>query len=173
MKKALKTLVIAAAMLLGTQAFGQVTITAGYQQPSYAGEDYSWNLNGFYAGILTAFNLTDVLYFEPGLLFDFSADDDFNISYLRLPLHIGAGMEIGNNFELFADAGPGLALGLFGKDNPFDVYNRFDVNFGLEGGFRLNGKYEFRFGYDWGLLKQIDNTKIHRNIIHAGLAYRF
>ena len=173
MKKALKTLVVAAAMLIGTQAFGQITFTFGYEQPSYSGDEISWNYNGFYTGILTQFNISDVVYFEPGLLFDMAFKDGDNISYLRLPLHIGAGMALGNGFDLFATAGPGLSVGLFGTDDPFDYYNRFDVNFGLEAGIRLNSKYEFRFGYDWGLLKAIDDTKVHRNIIHAGLAYCF
>jgi hypothetical protein len=173
MKKAIKILFVAAAMLLGTQAFGQTTITAGYQQTAYQGDGYSWNYNGFYAGVLKAFSITDVLYFEPGILFDMSFKDGDNISYLRLPLHIGAGMALGNGFDLFANAGPGISVGLFGTDNPFDVYNRFDVNLGLEAGLRINSKYEFRFGYDWGLLKAIDDSSAHKNIIHVGLAYCF
>ena len=91
-----------------------------------------------------------------------SFKDGDNISYLRLPLHIGAGMALGNGFDLFANAGPGISVGLFGTDNPFDVYNRFDVNLGLEAGLRINSKYEFRFGYDWGLLKAIDDSSAGR-----------
>ena len=173
MKKTLKLFVLAAAMLFGTQAFGQVTVTAGYQQPSYSAEGYSWNLNGFYAGVLTQFQMTDMIYFEPGLLFDFGAKDGDSISYLRLPLHIGAGFALGNGFDLFANAGPGVAIGLFGSNDVFDYYKRFDINLGLEGGLRINDRYEFRIGYDWGLLKQVEDTKIHRGVMHVGLAYRF
>ena len=115
MKKTLKLFVLAAAMLFGTQAFGQVTVTAGYQQPSYSAEGFSWNINGFYAGVMTQFQMTDMLYFEPGLLFDFGAKDGDSVSYLRLPLHLGAGFALGNGFELFANAGPGVAIGLFGS----------------------------------------------------------
>ena len=158
MKKTLKLFVLAAAMLFGTQAFGQVTVTAGYQQPSYSAEGFSWNLNGFYAGVLTQFQMTDMLYFEPGLLFDFGAKDGDSVSYLRLPLHLGAGFALGNGFELFANAGPGVAIGLFGSNDFFDYHKRFDINLGLEGGLRINDRYEFRIGYDWGLLKQVDDT---------------
>ena len=173
MKKTLKLFVLAAAMLFGTQAFGQVTVTAGYQQPSYSAEGFSWNLNGFYAGVMTQFQMTDMLYFEPGLLFDFGAKDGDSVSYLRLPLHLGAGFALGNGFELFANAGPGVAIGLFGSNDFFDDHKRFDINLGLEGGLRINDRYEFRIGYDWGLLKQADYSKIHRGIMHVGLAYRF
>ena len=173
MKKAIKILFVAAAMLLGTQAFGQITFTAGYQQLSYQEDDLSVNYNGFYAGAMKAFNITDVFYFEPGLLFDMAFNDGDNISYLRIPLHVGAGMALGNGFDLFANAGPGFSIGLFGTNDPFDYLNRFDVNLGLEAGLRINSKYEFRFGYDWGLLKVTDEGKAHKNIIHVGLAYCF
>ena len=182
MKKSIKLLILAAAMLFGTQAFGQVTITAGYQQPSYSVSGLSETFNGFYAGVLTQVHLADMFYFEPGLLFDFGADDGSNVSYLRLPLHLGAGFALGNGFELFANAGPGIAIGLFGQYGPddadnaddfFKFFKRFDINLGLEGGLRLNDRYEFRIGYDWGLLNQVEDAKVRRGVMHVGLAYRF
>ncbi len=154
-------------------------ITAGYQQSTYTYDGLSISPNGIYAGLLYEVKTGEYLIFETGLLFDFSSKDTngelLEASYLRVPIHLGANLDTGNGLEVFAKGGPGISFGVYGKDDLFGEYGlrRFDIQLGLEAGVRIQRQVEFRLGYDWGLLGQGDGIKVHRNILHIGLAYCF
>lgn len=158
-------------------------ITAGYQQSSFTYEGLSISPNGFYAGLLYEVKSADYLMFGTGLLIDYSSkkidilrsDISMATSYIRVPIHLGVNFDTGNGLEIFAKAGPGISFGVYGKDDLFgdNGLKRFDIQLGLEAGVRFLSKYEFRLGYDWGLLDQSENAKLHRNILHLGLAYCF
>lgn len=158
-------------------------ITAGYQQSTYTYDGLSISPNGIYAGLLYEVKTGEYLIFETGLLFDYSSKDIsiatngglLEASYLRVPIHLGANLDTGNGLEVFAKGGPGISFGVYGKDDLFgkNGLRRFDIQLGLEAGVRIRRQVEFRLGYDWGLLGQVDGVKVHRNILHIGLAYCF
>lgn len=178
-----KFLIVAAALLVSLSMSAQLRVTAGYLNSSIKwsedGSSISTNGNGFYAGILYQLPFTETIGFEPGALFDYIkyGDEDFNSSlyFLRVPLHLTYGIEMAPDMTIFGTAGPGLSIGLGGDDDPFgdDGLKRFDIPLGLEFGLRYMGRYDIRVGYDWGLLKMVDDVNVHRNNLHIGVAIAF
>ena len=89
------------------------------------------------------------------------------------------------NFAIFGNAGPYLAIGLFGKakaegdildeyefdDNSTNVFGddamkRFDFGLGLKAGVEFSQKYQISIGYDWGLVENIkDSGNKNRNLM--------
>lgn len=59
-----------------------------------------------------------------------------------------------------------------GHDN---VYNRFDLQYGLGVGFRLFDFVEIRGGYDWGLLNRIESDDVYtrRDAFYVTVGIRF
>lgn len=179
-----KFLIVAAALLVSLSMSAQLRVTAGYLSSSMKeggdGESWSYNGNGFYAGILYQMPFNETFSFEPGVLFDYNkyGNDDFNTSvyYLRIPLHLVYGVEMAPDMTLFGNAGPGISLGLGGDNDPFGEYGdkRFDIPLGIEFGLRYMGRYDIRVGYDWGLMnlaKEYGTT--HHNALHLGVAIAF
>lgn len=84
---------------------------------------------------------------------------------VEFPIHVGYKYAVTNDFAVFGDAGPYLAVGLFGNVNEigddteffepeptFDIAKRFDVGVGLRLGVEFFQRYGFSVSYDWGLL---------------------
>lgn len=98
-----------------------------------------------------------------------------NAYYLDVPIHVGYKFSITNDFAIFGEVGPYVAIGLFGKSNSetgefydengdwgysseketintFDFAKRFDVGVGLRVGVEFKKKYSLSIGYDWGFI---------------------
>lgn len=114
-----------------------------------------------------------------------AASIKFNPYYLEIPVHIGYKYAVNENFAIFGNAGPYLAIGLFGKakaegdildeyefdDNSTNVFGddamkRFDFGLGLKAGVEFSQKYQISIGYDWGLVENIkDSGNKNRNLM--------
>lgn len=125
---------------------------------------------GFHAGVKAELGLpqfTEGLYMDFGALLSLKgakveagsmASFKINPYYLEIPVHIGYKYAVNENFSLFANAGPYIAIGLFGKakmtadgslvdggskvsesGNVFgdDGFKRFDLGLGLKAGIEI------------------------------------
>ena len=109
-----------------------------------------------------------------------------NPCYLEIPVHIGYKYAVNDNFTLFANAGPYIGIGLFGKlkttgeiknelessvgtssENIFgdDGFKRFDLGLGLKAGMEFSKKYQISIGYDFGLTETSDAGTKNRNLM--------
>lgn len=95
-----------------------------------------------------------------------------NINYLNIPIHIGYKITCGKALSLFANAGPYMGIGLWGKiksynngketassSKVFDENNglkRLDYGIGVNIGLEYAKHIQLILGHDWGL-KDINN----------------
>lgn len=151
---------------------------------------------GFHAGVKAEVGLPQIsegVYLDMGALLTLkgakidggsAASIKFNPYYLEIPVHIGYKYAVNENFAIFGNAGPYLAIGLFGKakaegdildeyefdDNSTNVFGddamkRFDFGLGLKAGVEFSQKYQISIGYDWGLVENIkDSGNKNRNL---------
>jgi hypothetical protein len=98
---------------------------------------------------------------------------------------LGEDYAVNENFAIFGNAGPYLAINLFDKakaegdildeyefdDNSTNVFGddamkRFDFGLGLKAGVEFSQKYQISIGYDWGLVENIkDSGNKNRNLM--------
>ena len=113
---------------------------------------------------------------------------------MEIPVHIGYKYAVNDNFSLFANAGPYIAIGLFGKakitadgslvdggskisesENVFgdDGFKRFDLGLGLKAGIEISKKYQFSIGYDFGFIEaeELMGCKNRNLMISLGLMF--
>ncbi len=156
---------------------------------------------GCHAGVKAEVGLpqfSDGLYLDMGALLTLkgakvdggsAATIKFNPYYLEIPVHLGYKYAVNENFAIFGNAGPYVAIGLFGKakikgdliddiideyggdDNSTNVFGddamkRFDFGLGLKAGVEFNQKFQISIGYDWGLIENIkDSGNKNRNLM--------
>ena len=156
---------------------------------------------GFHAGVKAEVGLpqfSDGLYLDMGALLTLkgakvdggsAATNKFNPYYLEIPVHLGYKYAVNEDFAIFGNAGPYVAIGLFGKaklkgdwidgimdeyggdDNSTNVFGddamkRFDFGLGLKAGVEFNQKFQISIGYDWGLIENIkDSGNKNRNLM--------
>ena len=156
------------------------------------------NLNGFYAG--ASYNIpvgTSGLGIAPGVYFAYMTDKDVDIyvasgdlveSYLEIPLDLNLKFPIADGLNGVIYAGPTFAYGVASKVNSGSTtidlydgtisnyldYNRIDVLAGGGIGVEFENMVRFDVGYDFGLLNRGGSTVgVHRNQLHAGVAFMF
>ena len=195
MKKIITLAAVLFAAMISVNSFAQIrwSATAGYGQATLAvktgGITVSSSDNGIYAGVLGEIPLEGVqnLGIEGGLIYSWYMDKKDgvkqNLHLFNVPIKAKYYFPLNNEFNLFALAGPTLALGLSATNKyngqSKDLYDsdlkRFDIKFGLGAGICYNDQIEFRLGYDWGLLNasQASGTTGHIHYLHIGLAYKF
>lgn len=110
--------------------------------------------------------------------------------YLEIPVHLGYKYEANEDFSVFGNAGPYMAIGLFGKMdgevasvasgsvNIFgdDVFKRFDFGLGLKAGIEIKKTVQVVLGYDLGLIdvvKDNDGEGVQNRNFSISLAYLF
>lgn len=162
---------------------------------------------GFHAGVKAELGLpqvTEGVYMDFGALLTLKgakaeagdvASIKINPYYLEIPVHIGYKYVVNDDFTLFANAGPYIAIGLFGKakakvgdgyedlgissgSESVDVFGddgfkRFDLGLGLKAGMEFSKKYQISIGYDFGLIKADDlvGYKNRNLMISLGLMF--
>ena len=161
---------------------------------------------GFHAGVKAEVGLPQIsegVYLDMGALLTLkgakidggsAASIKFNPYYLEIPVHIGYKYAVNDNFSLFANAGPYIAIGLFGKakmtadgslvdggskvsesENVFgdDGFKRFDLGLGLKAGIEISKKYQFSIGYDFGFIEaeELMGCKNRNLMISLGLMF--
>ena len=172
-----KILTLIAAVIMGVG----VASAQGFSAEAVAGLNVSdWggmgNRVGFHAGIRGEY-MTPVkgLYTNAAALFTLKGckldwgdllTARTDAYYVEFPIHVGYKYDVTNSFAIFGDAGPYVAMGLFGKMNGaydpeyvevesdaiFDQCKRFDCGVGLRVGVEFFQRYVFSVSYDWGLL---------------------
>ncbi|MCQ2147399.1 MAG: PorT family protein [Bacteroidales bacterium] len=127
MKKFLTTILAASMMLIGSQAFAQVSVGAGYKMLSHKTEKAdATNLNGAFVGVDYNIHLVGGLGVAPGIYYSFvtksdaasglggllSGKGDWNEHYITVPVHFNYGFNLGNDVRAFVFAGPSADFGL-------------------------------------------------------------
>ena len=157
MKKILSTLLAASLMLLGTQAFAQGSINAGYlnSTQSFKNSD-SVNSNGAYVGasynigIAGGFGVAPGIYYSliannkasSGSIFgvDVSGSSKFREHAINVPVYLNWGTDLARDSRFFVYAGPTVQYGVSSKtkvaggvgsvtaDKTFDNYKDSNLN---------------------------------------------
>ena len=215
MKKIIASIFAAAMLLVGTEAFAQLVPGAGYllsieKSKSENSALDAIKLNGFYVGASYNIPLVGGLGVAPGLYADMlfyngaatfqqllTFTEHYTELALNLPINLNYQFEIGDNFSLYAFAGPVFQVGLVARStyngridfgpihinegDAFNHYNsengdmnRFNIYLGGGLGFQV-GDLLFTVGYDHNLLN-VDKTegwKTNRNQIKVGVNFAF
>lgn len=188
MKKVFATIFAAALFLMGTQAYAQVSVGAGFMNAtdkvSTTGGGTTTtdklDLNGFYAG--ASYNLAipavNGLGLAPGAfvsaLFGKDGDTKYTDVAVNIPVNVTFGYNLASDFKLVAFAGPALQIGLIDKssytsggtttitdyydEDNAAAYKRFNVLLGVGAGIEVANKYQIMVGFDFGLLPRYDDT---------------
>ncbi len=202
MKKIFTTLLAASLMLLGTQAFAQMSVNAGYMSSSLSHENAnSTNFNGAYAGVSFNVPIAGALAIAPGFyysmvngkLLDWGriASGTLTEHAVNVPVYVNYGIDLARDTNVFIFGGPTLQyalattvkgsseiLGKSGSTSMYDIdsnYNRFNVYLGGGIGFQVSA-IQITVGYDYGMMNQYkgDNSeKSHRSNLKLGLGFVF
>ena len=147
MKKILCSIFAASLMLLGTSAFAQVAIGAGYVQSKYTyktgnSSGSGDSANGFYAGLEYKVPVGEVFGLSAGVNYELLASKNYNIGaisgnlkehYINVPVRLNAGVNLGDQARLFIFGGPTFSYALAGKVDlgvkvgSFDIGGTYDI----------------------------------------------
>lgn len=120
----------------------------------------------------------------------------FNPYYLEVPVHVGYKYAVNDDFALFGNVGPYIAVGLFGKakakvdgniadlgelgtnsasEDIFgdDGLKRFDFGLGLKAGVEFSKKYQVAISYDFGLVEVAKDLGMKNRNLMLSLGYMF
>ncbi len=184
MKKILSSILVASLMLVGTSAFAQMSIGAGYVNSkstfstSSGTSKYSAPSNGFYAGLEYNVPVGDIFGLSAGVNFEYLMSKtytlgsllsgDFKEQYINVPVHLNFGADLADAIRVLVFAGPTFSYGLAAKVEGgaagftlgSDLYkdrgwNRFDVLVGGGVGLELMDKIRLSVGYDLGMFNRL------------------
>jgi hypothetical protein len=154
MKKIFSTILAASLMLIGTQAFAQMSVNAGYLSSTQSFGDSnskSVNSNGAYAGVSFNVPISGGLAVAPGVYYSMitnksggagtilgipaSASSTFMEHAINVPVYFNYGMDLARDTNVFVYAGPTLQYGLasttklaggVGEFSGVRTYNNYD-----------------------------------------------
>ncbi len=183
MKKIFTTLLAASLMLLGTQAFAQMSVNAGYLNSTLKTKNTSDNANGAYAGVSFNVPLAGGLAIAPGVYYSMitsketasigsiiSGSGTFTEHAINVPVYLNYGIDLARDTKVFLFGGPTLQYGL-ASNVKYDAnvagisgsntvsnydsenFNRMNVYLGGGLGF-LVGAFQITVGYDYGMMNQ-------------------
>ena len=125
MKKIFSTLLAASLMLLGTDAFAQMSFNAGYLNSTLATKNSSDNANGAYAGISFNVPVAGGLAIAPGVYYSFltsketaalgtiaSGSGTFMEHAINVPVYLNYGIDLARDAKVFVFGGPTVQYGL-------------------------------------------------------------
>ena len=183
MKKIFSTLLAATLMLLGTQAFAQMSVNAGYLNSTLKTNNNSDNANGAYAGVSFNIPVAGGLAVAPGVYYSMitsketaalgsiaSGSGTFMEHAINVPVYLNYGFDLARDTKFFIFGGPtvqyGLAstikyegnvLGVSGgtthNNYDSDSFNRLNVYLGGGVGFQV-AAIQIHVGYDYGMMNQ-------------------
>ena len=182
MKRLISLAVAASMMLIGTSAFAQASLGAGYINETNKvkiGDNASnmGALNGFYAGFGYDINEDEGFGISTGLYYSFLTGNvsvpslsvisgDLTEHALNIPVKVGFSVPVGDGLKGFLNAGPTFVCGLSSTIKPLgvdllktDLYKheylgRFDIMVGASLGAEINDMIRISVGYDLGMLDQ-------------------
>lgn len=199
MKKILSTLLAASLMLLGTQAFAQMSVNAGYLSSTLASKNSSANANGAYAGISYNLPVAGGLAIAPGVYYSMITGKTLDLGSIatgtltehaiNVPVYVNYGFGLSRDTKFVIFGGPTVQYGLASSsklssgytdkslsgDNYKDPdYNRMNVYLGGGLGFQA-GAFQVTVGYDYGMMDQYkdDNRQAHRSNLKLGVGFVF
>ena len=202
MKKVFSILLAASLMLLGTQAFAQMSVNAGYLNSTLSHENAkSSNANGAYAGVSFNVPIAGALAIAPGVYYSLIngkildwgriASGTLTEHAVNVPVYVNYGIDLARDTNVFIFGGPTMQyalastvkgsseiLGKSGSTSMYELdknYNRFNVYLGGGIGFQVSA-IQITVGYDYGMMNQYkgDNAeKSHRSNLKLGLGFVF
>lgn len=199
MKKILSALLAASLMLLGTSAFAQMSVNAGYINSTLTGENATANANGAYAGLSFNIPVAGGLAIAPGVYYSLITGKTLDLGSIlsgnltehavNVPVYLNYGFDIARDSRFFLYGGPTVQYGLSSKvkyesgavsatataDNyKNDDYNRLNVYLGGGVGFQA-GAIQVAVGYDYGMMNQYKDgsPKMHRSNLKLGVGFLF
>ena len=197
MKKVLSTLLAASLMLLGTQAFAQVSVNAGYLNSTLATENSSANANGAFAGLSFNLPVAGGFAIAPGVYYSMItgktldlgtiAKGDLMEHAVNVPVYLNYSAALARDTKFFVFGGPTLQYGLASNvkyssglvDGSLTTDNYKNTNFNrmnvyLGGGLGMNaGGFIVTVGYDYGMMPQHKDSNDHRSNLKIGVGYEF
>ena len=189
MKKVIFSLLAASLMLLGTNAFAQISVNAGYLNSTLASKNSTDNANGAYAGITFNIPVAGGFGIAPGVYYSMlTSKDTANIGTIvstsgtfmehaiNVPVYLNYAFDLARDAKIFVFGGPtaqyGLAstvkydanvAGISGSNTVSNYdnenYNRLNVYLGGGMGFGI-GALQITVGYDYGMMNQYKNTDV-------------
>ena len=183
MKKIFSILLAASLMLLGTQAFAQMSVNGGYLNSTLKTNNSADNANGAYAGISFNVPVAGGLAIAPGIYYSmltsketaslgsiFTGSGTFMEHAINVPVYLNYGIELARDTKVFLFGGPTLQYGLASTvkydanvagvsgsttHNNYDNenYNRMNVYLGGGLGFQVSA-IQIHVGYDYGMMNQ-------------------
>ena len=183
MKKIFSILLAASLMLLGTQAFAQMSVNAGYLNSTLTTSNTSDNANGAYAGVSFNIPLSGGLGIAPGVYYSMltsketaslgsiiSGSGTFMEHAVNVPVYLNYGIDLARDTKVFLFGGPTLQYGLASTvkydanvagvsgstthDNyKNENFNRMNVYLGGGMGFQVSA-LQITVGYDYGMMNQ-------------------
>lgn len=183
MKKIFSVLLAASLMLIGTQAFAQMSVNAGYLNSTLKTSNTSDNANGAYAGVSFNIPIAGGLAVAPGVYYSmltsketaslgsiFSGSGTFMEHAVNVPVYVNYGIDLARDTKVFLFGGPTLQYGL-ASTVKYDAnvagvsgskttsnydnanYNRMNVYLGGGMGFQVSA-LQITVGYDYGMMNQ-------------------
>lgn len=183
MKKFFSTLLAASLMLLGTQAFAQMSVNAGYLNSTLKTSNTSDNANGAYAGVSFNIPIASGLAVAPGVYYSlltsketaslgsvFTGSGTFMEHAVNVPVYLNYGIDLARDTKVFLFGGPTVQYGLASQvkydanvagvsgsktfnNYDDDDFNRLNVYLGGGLGFQVSA-LQITVGYDYGMMNQ-------------------
>ena len=141
---------------------------------------------GVHLGVRATWQMPDV---TPGFYINaagllsfrgFKADSvSYSPCYLDIPVHAGYKYDMDGRIALFAEAGPYVGIGLFGKSEGRDVfsdevgYKRIDLGLGMRAGIEFNNRITISVGGDFGFLRVTDDFSAKPRNLSISVGYKF
>lgn len=200
MKKIFAILAASVMMLVGVDAYAQMSVGAGYLNSVSRNKTTGRNTpsNGFYAG--AEYNITEGTGFgvSVGAYYSYlqANNDYFGVvstkikdMYIDMPVNFNYSIPMTEALSAYVYAGPTFSVGLSSKTQAGalgytadgkDQYqngnlNRFDILVGGGAGIDYNNTIRFSVGYNIGCLNRssYEETTLNRNVLHVGVAFLF
>ena len=184
MKKFFSILLAASLMLLGTQAFAQMSVNAGYLNSTLkTGNADPSTANGAYAGVSFNVPIAGGLAVAPGVYYSmitskstaalgtiFTGSGTFMEHAINVPVYVNYGIDLARDTNVFIFGGPTLQYGLSSTvkydanvagvsgsstHNNYDNDNYNRMNVYLGGGIGFQvSAIQITVGYDYGMMNQ-------------------
>ena len=182
MKRIITTILAASMMLIGTTAFAQASIGAGYLNETNKAVVSNTNvnmgaLNGFYAGFGYDVNEGEGFGISTGVYYSYLAgkvsipslsfiSGDLVEHAINIPVRPGFLVPVGSGIKGFINAGPTFVCGLSSHIKPLgldiaetdnykhEYLGRFDIMVGGALGLEISDMIRISAGYDLGMLDQ-------------------
>ena len=151
MKKIFSIVLAASLMLLGTQAFAQMSVNAGYLNSTLKTGNTSDNANGAYAGVSFNIPLAGGLGIAPGVYYsmigsksgdaasifgvNISGSSTFMEHAINVPVYLNYGYELARDTKIFVFGGPTVQYGLASTV-------KYDGSVGTASGSRTYSNYD-------------------------------